>query len=672
MNKNISIIALQDASISLLPMILTVTLLLMAGELMAFFIQATWVDYLRNIHRVFYVFFPLIFTVSLAIALAKSHDLDANSMVLLSVALLLLLIIGEVNTFAALQESTYFKVLPIPLTLITAKTFKYCAQQSGLHLFKDEPMALHIKRNFNLIIPAFITFILVLSLFLLLHSIWQTFSASGMVGEPVINDTSSVANAILLKFIFKLTWFFGVNPSHILAFLQAPYHSAFTENQMAFAQAAEIPHVITSGLYLFTDMGGAGAVWCLLLAILLFSQSKQHQRVARLSLLPSTFNISEIIHYGLPIVFNPYMFVPFILVPIVLFLNTFLFIALGWVSPVVESVPWTTPPLINSYLATGGDWLAVVLQLFNLAVGTLIYLKFLRLLEASHINQNLMHKFVNKFNLESKNIQALQYRNQQSLIKNLNLDQQINAALSKIDQGKLLLYYQPITCARSNKISHIEALIRLQDSSGQIHQPDFITPLSKAGLSTDIDRWVIQQVVKQSNLWPDSFNEVHININISPTSLLCQSFTADLIKLCQQAKHGLLIEILENQAVFEEQTINQHLKLLKNNKIQILLDDFGSGYSALAMLSRLNIDGVKYDINFAEQLNSTEGQQLLRSCLQVSQTLNHLTVLEGIETAEQFDLAQQSGVDLLQGFYISKPLPADRLVTFMQNRQRID
>ncbi len=499
------------------------------------------------------------------------------------------------------------------------------------------------------------------------ESLWQSFIEYGSFSFFQIEDTGNLFNLFMLNFIYKMTWFFGVNPSHIFSFMHAPYFEAFEANQAAFDSGSIIPHINVSGNYFFTDIGGAGSAFCLIIAILLFSQSNRHKQIARLSVLPCSFNISEIVHYGLPIVFNPYLLIPFIFVPILLSLNVYLFMSIGWVSPVAASVTWTTPPLLNAYLATGGDFTAVLLQVVNLIIGSMVYLKFLRMLEASHLQDELVKDFVSKFSLETTNVQALQYRNQQSLMKNLEIENEVNSILLTLSQGELMLYYQPIVNSKTKKIAKVEALLRLKDKNGLILKPTFINALSEVGLFTDIDRWVVKQVVKQSHEWPDKFAGVEISINISPISLLGKDFVNFLIEMQNKSVHSFCIEILENQVVFEQETLNDHLKLLKSNNVSIYLDDFGSGFSALSMLSKLNISGVKYDIDFTKQLHTNTGAKLFNSCLKISDSLQHTTVLEGVENENQYNSAIESGVDFIQGYYISKPLNLHQLTAFIES-----
>ncbi len=668
LNKSRSIIALQDASISLVPMILTLTFLMMLAEGLALVSSLAVIELIRSLYQYFYLFFPLIFTVSLAVSFAKSKEVDPTSMVIISVSLLTLSVAGNVTTLEQLDSSTYFKIIPIPLCYFTATVLSHFVSKSSMQMFNADFMSLHLNKTFNYIIPSAFTFALVFVLFMLFEAFWQTFMESGFLTNFKIEDTGNILGIIALKFIYKLTWFFGVNPSHVFNFLQEPYFAVFAENKLAYMSDQTIPHINVPGNYIFTDIGGAGSVMSLLLAILIFSKSNRNKRVAKLSALPCAFNISEIIHYGLPIVFNPYLFIPFVLVPILTYLNTYLIMSIGLVSPVVVSVPWTTPPLLNAYLATGGDFGAVLLQLINLGIGVFIYLKFLKMLEASHLDEGLVSDFVSKFNLESKNIQALQYRNQRSLMKNIESENEINSFLLSLSQGQLMLYYQPIVDSQSKQVAKVEALLRLQDKHGNIQLPTFINMLSQVGLSTDIDRWVVKQVVKQSHDWSDRFSTLEISINISPRSLLERDFVDFLVDMNKKAKHAFCIEILENQAVFEEQTINKHLKILNDQGVSVFLDDFGSGYSALSMLSKLNINGVKYDIDFSSQLQIKEGSKLLKSCLDLSNNLKHTTVLEGIETKEQYDEAMELGVHYLQGFYIAKPLPKDELELFIDNK----
>ncbi|WP_395373919.1 EAL domain-containing protein [Marinicella sp. W31] len=669
LNKNSQIIALQDASITLVPMILAVTLLVMLTELLALYSTLPIVLTLRSIYHHFYIFFPFLFTITLSLSLAKSLGLHAATLILLCCSLLFLFVADSMSSLENLNQSTFYKLLPIPLCLATANLYRYFSQKKQLQIIQSNDVSFNIKSNFNYILPLTITFAIIISTLLLMDNLWQKQTDIQHISELIEVESNNFLHIIYLKLTYKITWFFGINPSHIFSFLERPFHAALIENQLAFNNQLPIPNINASGMYFFSDIGGAGSAACLLIAILMFSKSRRNKKIAKLSVLPSSFNISEILHYGLPIVFNPFLFVPFVIVPIILHFNAYFFTWIGWLSPVVAPVTWTTPPFLNVFLATGGDFMAVVIQLLNLVIGTLIYLYFLKMFEASNLDDQLVSHFYQKIGIDSKNMQTLQYRNQHSLTKKIDSENEINTALARIIEGNLKLFFQPILSIKENRIVKVEALIRLEDPDGHISLPTFIDTLTAAGLSKEIDQWVIKTVVQQSQQWANKLENVSISINISPEFLLKESTAEFLIEMQQQAKHHLNFEILENQVVFNERKINENLKKLRDHGIETFLDDFGSGYSALSLLSKLNIDGVKYDLGFARSLDSDEGSQLFSSCINVSQALNHTTVLEGIETQKQFEIAKKSGVDMIQGYYISKPLDAQQLIDYMAQRK---
>jgi PTS system cellobiose-specific IIC component len=115
----------------------------------------------------------------------------------------------------------------------------------------------------------------------------------------------------------------------------------------------------------------------LLVGILLFSKRADHKTIGKLALGPGIFNINEPIMFGLPIVLNPLFMIPFIVAPLVTATIAFFATAAGLVSPVVVNVIWVMPTILSGFLATGGDWRAIVLTIVNLVVALLIWAPFI-------------------------------------------------------------------------------------------------------------------------------------------------------------------------------------------------------------------------------------------------------------------------------------------------------
>jgi PTS system cellobiose-specific IIC component len=150
---------------------------------------------------------------------------------------------------------------------------------------------------------------------------------------------------------------------------------------LAFANGQPIPHIINNIFVpTFGMIGGTGSTISLLIAIFIFSR-KSAKQVARLSISPGLFNINEPVIFGLPIVFNLPLMIPFVLLPAIGIYFAWLCTTLGWMSRCVVMIPWTTPPILSAWLATAGDWRAVVVQLAIIVFGVFFYLPFLKIAE---------------------------------------------------------------------------------------------------------------------------------------------------------------------------------------------------------------------------------------------------------------------------------------------------
>ena len=191
----------------------------------------------------------------------------------------------------------------------------------------------------------------------------------------------SLVALLIVILLTQLLWFFGLHGSNILlpvmntVFL--PLTLANAEAYNAGKSAMEVPNVINSAfLDAFVNLGGSGATICLIIAIMICAKNKAQKAIANLAFAPGLFNINEPIQFGLPIVLNPIFIVPFILVPIVCALIAYFATTLGLIPKVVVVTPWTTPPVLGAFLATGGNFLAGAVALINMVIGTLIYIPF--------------------------------------------------------------------------------------------------------------------------------------------------------------------------------------------------------------------------------------------------------------------------------------------------------
>lgn len=238
--------------------------------------------------------------------------------------------------------------------------------------------------SFNVLIPIIVTvFVFALVNFTLDMALSLTLSdlISNVITTPLSHVTTGLFGFVLITSIANLFFGFGIHQAVISASLLDPFLiQNMSDNMVAYANNQEIPHIINMAFKdTFAVMGGSGNTIALLIAIYLFSKRQDYKDIAKLSTTPAIFNISEPIIFGLPIVFNITLIIPFVLAPIFSLVTAYFATLWGFIDPVVVQIPWTTPPLISAYLATAGDWRAVVLQAIIIIVTVFIYLFFLRI-----------------------------------------------------------------------------------------------------------------------------------------------------------------------------------------------------------------------------------------------------------------------------------------------------
>ncbi|MEK4443410.1 MULTISPECIES: PTS sugar transporter subunit IIC [Niallia] len=250
-----------------------------------------------------------------------------------------------------------------------------------------------VIKSFNVLIPIMVNVIIFAVASFLLNQLFNMdFNTliSTIITKPLSYVTTSLPGFLLITSIANLFFGFGIHQAVISGALLDPFLlQNMQDNMLAYANHQEIPHIINMAFKdTFAVMGGSGNTISLLIAIFIFSRRKDYRDISKMSLTPSIFNISEPIIFGLPIVFNPMLIIPFVLAPIFSLSVAYFATAVGLINHVVVQTPWTTPPIISGFLATGGDWRASVLQLLIIIITVFMYLPFLKIDERVSAMQN--------------------------------------------------------------------------------------------------------------------------------------------------------------------------------------------------------------------------------------------------------------------------------------------
>jgi Amt family ammonium transporter len=251
----------------------------------------------------------------------------------------------------------------------------------------------------------------------------------------------------------------------------------------------------------------------------------------------------------------------------------------------------------------------------------------------------------------------------------LELEADLRRAIAR---NELMLHYQPIVNLADRKVVAVEALLRWRHPARGFVPPDTFIPLAEeTGLIVPIGAWVLTHACRQAAAWcaaPDFVSPV-ININLASRQLR-EPGLAELVARTLNTEalppDRLRLEITERVLVEELRANDSVLRDLRRLHVRLAIDDFGAGASSLAALREVDADVLKLDRSFAGRLDADVADRAVVSAVTgLAHALGLTVTAEGIETPAQLDAARELGCDHGQGFYFSRPIPADQLVTLL-------
>ena len=240
----------------------------------------------------------------------------------------------------------------------------------------------------------------------------------------------------------------------------------------------------------------------------------------------------------------------------------------------------------------------------------------------------------------------------------------IESGLRKaIDRNELSLYYQPQVNILSGKIVGCEALLRWIHPEKGFIPPDVFIPVAEdSGLIGDIEEWVIKTSARQIKKLKDLGIDIIMSVNISNYQFRKKDFIDITKKLIEeeQAKFEWFELELTERIIMDHKEVIEKLEKLKSLGFSLALDDFGTGYSSLAYLKKFNIDILKIDKSFIQDLpDDAQSCDIVRAIISLAESLKMSTIAEGAEIQGQLDFLADLNCELYQGYFFSKPLPVD-------------
>ncbi|WP_245808950.1 PTS sugar transporter subunit IIC [Shouchella patagoniensis] len=339
-----------------------------------------------NIWDASYAILAVLVTMSISYHLARSYSVDGLSAAILSVSTLVMISpftedwglslawTGSQGLFVALFNA-----------LIITELFRILVN-SRFTIKMPQGVPDGVTKSFRSLVP-FLIILIGVSLFQMFMTLVVETSVHELIFNwiqaPLLKLSNSLPAALIVVFFNHFLWFFGLHGTNIMSpVMEGVYLTASISNTELVQAGASIFSnelaIVTKAFFdAYVFMGGSGTTLALIAAIFIVSKTSHYRTVGKLGGPGAAFNINEPIMFGMPIVLNASLFIPFIIIPILLTVISYFAISLGFVAKTAVAIPWTTPPIISGFLVSG-HWSGVVLQLFNLALATLIYIPFIK------------------------------------------------------------------------------------------------------------------------------------------------------------------------------------------------------------------------------------------------------------------------------------------------------
>lgn len=252
--------------------------------------------------------------------------------------------------------------------------------------------------------------------------------------------------------------------------------------------------------------------------------------------------------------------------------------------------------------------------------------------------------------------------------------QDMLGALHKaVAEEQFVLRFQPVMNILTGRVGGVEALVYWNHPEHGIISPASFIPLAEeTGLIEQLGSWVVDEALACYAQWrADDLPHFYLAINLSGFQLRsAQAVREHIVGVAarrQVAITDVVLEITERQIVYDFETSLSVLTSLSAHGIGLAIDDFGTGYSSLEYLRQLPVTQIKIDMTFIRNMVAEVGDRaIVNAIIGLGRSLRLQVVAEGVETREQLDILRECGCHLIQGFYFSRPLPADRLAAYVR------
>lgn len=324
--------------------------------------------------------------------LAKSYDLDPLTGGQLSVAAFLLSIMPvqfDEGLMLPMESLGSVGIFPcMILAIFAVEVLRFCKEKNVM--FKmPEQVPSSVAHSFEAVIPAAIVIAVIGTINVVFKiNLEQVIQ---VLFSPLVKAGDTFLGVLVPDLLVTFLWLFGIHGDSIVGSVARPiWLQYFTENAEKVANHQTPTHIAPETFFQwFIWIGGSGATLGLIICAIIFGRAKYTKSISRACLIPSIFNINEPVIFGFPIMLNPLFFIPFVLSPVIMTIVTWFAFKLEFIHLMYVQPPWTLPAPIGAFLATGGDWRAIVLVIINILISTFIYYPFFKIYDKKQLQLEL-------------------------------------------------------------------------------------------------------------------------------------------------------------------------------------------------------------------------------------------------------------------------------------------
>ena len=257
--------------------------------------------------------------------------------------------------------------------------------------------------------------------------------------------------------------------------------------------------------------------------------------------------------------------------------------------------------------------------------------------------------------------------NEEKQAKTLHMEELLDFFQQALDEEQFKLYFQPKYNIKGDKpvFASAEVLVRwISPKFGFVNPGEFIHLFEENGLIGQLDSFILEKAAQYMGQWKQKYGIlVPLSVNLSRVDIYRPTLVEDIIRFVDSnnvPRSAYYVEITESAFVEDAKEVIPVISKIRNSGFKVEIDDFGSGYSSFGALIDLPFDVLKIDMQIIKSMDrNPKVREIIKMIINLSKTMDAITVAEGVETAEQCEFLKENGCDVVQGYYLSKPLPLE-------------